>query len=110
MYCQKHDGRLPTLDNWNNDFINADPNSMKASFVKELERFAFNENLAGLQLDQISGGIVLLFEAERGENQVGNEHTITADYHYGKGSLVLFADMHVEFVKVEDFGKLRWKP
>jgi hypothetical protein len=110
MYCQKHNGRLPQLDNWNSEFINTDSNSMKAPLVRELERFAFNKNLAGLQLDQKFNGVVLLFEAERGENRVGNEYTITANHHYGKGSLVLFADMHIEFVKSEDFDKLRWKP
>ena len=109
-YCQEHDGRLPELNNWNSDFINTDPNSMKTPLVRELERFAFNENLAGLQLDQIPNGVVLLFEAERGENRVGSESSITAYHHYGKGSIVMFADLRVEFVKAEDFDKLRWKP
>ncbi len=109
-YCQKHDGRLPALDNWNSDFINTDPDSMNVLLVSDLDRFAFNENLAGLQLDQIPGGVVLLFEAERGENRVGSESSITAYHHYGKGSIVMFADLRVEFVKAEDFDKLRWKP
>ena len=109
-YCQKHDGRLPRLDNWSRDFINTDPDSIRGLLPRELERFAFNENLAELQLDQIPGDVILLFEAERGENRVGNESAITAYHHYEKGSIVMFADLRVEFVKSEDFDKLRWKP
>ena len=109
-YCQQHDGRLSLLDNWGEEFINTDPESIRGLMPRELDRFAFNENLAESQLDQIPEGVVLLFEAERGENRVGNESSITARHHYGKGSIVMFADLRVEFVKTEDIGKLQWKP
>ena len=41
-------------------------------------------------------------------NQVGGPEDLTIDNHEGRGCNVLFGDGHVEFVKAEDIGKLRW--
>ncbi len=41
-------------------------------------------------------------------NQVGGPEDVTFDNHEGFGCNVLFCDGHVDFVKAEDIGKLRW--
>ncbi|MDO8303747.1 MAG: DUF4190 domain-containing protein, partial [Sedimentisphaerales bacterium] len=41
-------------------------------------------------------------------NQAGGAEMLTAEHHKGKGSNILFGDMHVEFVEKERFGLLRW--
>jgi prepilin-type processing-associated H-X9-DG protein len=43
-------------------------------------------------------------------NQFGGPEILTASHHRGKGANILFADGHVEFVPVEKFPTLRWKP
>ena len=41
-------------------------------------------------------------------NQVGGPEDLTVDNHDGKGCNVLFGDGHVDWIKAEDIGKLRW--
>lgn len=42
-------------------------------------------------------------------NQVGGPEILTTENHDGKGCNVLFNDMHVNFVKTEELGRLKWK-
>jgi prepilin-type processing-associated H-X9-DG protein/prepilin-type N-terminal cleavage/methylation domain-containing protein len=53
--------------------------------------------------------VVLLFSTKGGWNQSGGPELLTFDNHRGRGANVLFNDGHVEFVKPEDAGKLKWK-
>jgi prepilin-type processing-associated H-X9-DG protein len=52
---------------------------------------------------------VLFFESKPGWNQSGGPDLLAIENHYKKGSNVAFCDGHVEFVKPEDIGKLKWK-
>lgn len=42
-------------------------------------------------------------------NQIGGPEILTTENHEGKGCNVLFNDYHVEFVKTERLGELRWR-
>jgi len=53
--------------------------------------------------------MVLLFETKDGWNQFGGPEILTLENHNGKGCNVLFNDRHVEFVKIEQLGQLKWK-
>ncbi|HEW79316.1 MAG TPA: hypothetical protein ENH34_05055 [Phycisphaerales bacterium] len=78
--------------------------------LKRRSRYAFNKNLAGKHLAEIPNDIVLFFETEQEEDPVGNSESITGKNHYDRGCVVLFGDLHLEFVKTEDFNDLRWQP
>ncbi|MEN6423930.1 MAG: hypothetical protein ABFE13_01100 [Phycisphaerales bacterium] len=58
---------------------------------------------------RIGREVVLLFESKPGWNQSGGPELLTTDNHRGEGCSVLFADLHVEFVKTVDLSKLKWK-
>ena len=53
--------------------------------------------------------MVLLFETKGGWNQFGGSELLTTENHGGKGCNVLFNDGHVEFVRPERLGELKWK-
>jgi prepilin-type processing-associated H-X9-DG protein len=52
---------------------------------------------------------VLLFETKGGWNQSGGPELMTFENHDGKGCNVLFNDGHIEFIKPDEVGKLKWK-
>jgi len=53
--------------------------------------------------------VVLLFETKGGWNQFGGPEILTFENHEGKGCNVWSNDFHVEFVKLERLGELKWK-
>ena len=71
---------------------------------------AVNSNLDGKRLAELPDDVVLLFGTKITPNPVGDHTLLTPANYDGKGAVVLFADLHVEFVKTGDFGELRWKP
>ncbi|MHC4462325.1 MAG: hypothetical protein ACYS6W_02645 [Planctomycetota bacterium] len=56
-----------------------------------------------------SPDMVLLFETEGGWNLYGGPEMLTTENHKPKGCNVLFNDLHVEFVKTERLGELKWE-
>jgi len=115
-YSQEHDGQFPPLTNWCDVLVDFDPNVSDSLSIfrfeirKGLSRYALNENLTGMRLPHISNDVVLLFETSPGKNPVGGRDLITAEQHYGRGCIVLFGDLHLGFVRAEDFNDLRWEP
>jgi hypothetical protein len=71
--------------------------------------FAMNPLAAGNGVPR-DPNLVLAFETGPGWNQVAGPEALTADHHEGDGASILFQDMHVCFVKTQEFAKLRWKP
>ncbi|NIP28723.1 MAG: DUF4190 domain-containing protein [Phycisphaerae bacterium] len=70
--------------------------------------YAMNKNVWNFSRGDTPPDMVVLFETHPGWNQVGGPEILTTDNHQGEGCNVLFADNHVEFVKTEDIGKLKW--
>jgi prepilin-type processing-associated H-X9-DG protein len=66
--------------------------------------YALNPNAGPRQ----ARDVVLLFESKPGWNQSGGPGLLTTENHQGKGCSIVFADLHVEFVKTEDLGRLKW--
>jgi len=52
--------------------------------------------------------VVLLFETKGGWNQFGGPKLLTVENHEGKGCIILFNDSHVDFIKTENLGELKW--
>ena len=80
------------------------------SELKVWSRYALNSNLTGMRLADIPNDVVLIFETEPVKHPSGGADSITSQHHYGKGAVVLFADLHIEFIKTKDFNDLRWEP
>jgi hypothetical protein len=76
------------------------------------------QNLTGITLYLKNGKFVLnskllnkkLSQLPDDKGNIGDPNDISTWWHYGRGSLMVFGDGRVEFVKTEDFNKLRWKP
>jgi hypothetical protein len=115
-YTEEHNGRNPQAIKWCDELIAFDANSsneMRKGRVKNdegLSDFALNANLSEQKLAEVSKNAVLLFGTKLAKNPVGGVELINAEDHPLKGCFVLFGDMHVEFVRAEDFNNLRWKP
>jgi prepilin-type processing-associated H-X9-DG protein len=113
IYADDYDDKYPTPDKWCDlliEYCEVDPISFHCKGAEEGPcNYALNENVVELGIST-QPDIVLLFETYPGWNQVGGPEILTTDNHQGDGCNVSFVDGHVEFVKAEDIGKLKWKP
>jgi hypothetical protein len=101
----RNDKDLVFTQNWREQFL--EPNS-----IRDIrDHFVSNSELLDRKLSQIPDNVVVIFESDvpRG-NVVGGPNDISTWWHYGKGSLMVFGDGRVEFVKKENFKDLRWQP
>jgi hypothetical protein len=73
-------------------------------------KFVLNSNLMNKKLSQIADDTVVTFESNipYDKDNIGGPNDISTWWHYGRGSLMVFGDGHVEFVKTEDFNNLHW--
>lgn len=110
--------QLPEANNWCDALIKFNSSLSPNDFVNDrtsnvfegMSDYAFNANLSELKLEELPKDTVLLFETPLGKNPAGGPELMSMDNHPIKGCFVLFADMHIEFVRAEDFNDLRWKP
>ncbi len=103
------DGPYPTADKWC-DILIEDMDVTGKDFKcpanrKERCSYAINPNVSPVSNPRL----VLLFETKGGWNQFGGPELVTFENHEGKGCNILFNDLHVEFVKPERLGELKWK-
>jgi hypothetical protein len=105
LRLSKNDKNLVFTQDWMGQFL--EPISIRD--IKD--DFVLNSKLLDKKLSQIPDNIVVIFECDvpRG-NVVGGPNDISTWWHYGKGSLIVFGDGRVEFVKKENFKDLRWQP
>jgi prepilin-type processing-associated H-X9-DG protein len=108
LYAEKNDSKYPATEKWcdlliEDGFITAKSLRCPAPWTGRCH-YALNPNC----WLKSSPDTILLFETESGWNQSGGPESLTFDNHGGKGANVLFNDGHVEFVKPEDAGKLKW--
>jgi hypothetical protein len=115
-YGIEYSGQLPHKTNWCDELITFDSNTsdeLRKGWVKNdegLSEFAFNANLSNMKRAELPKDVVLLFETKLAKNPAGGAELITSENHPLKGCFVLFGDMHIAFVRAEDFNSLRWKP
>jgi prepilin-type processing-associated H-X9-DG protein len=116
QYSQAHDGSLPDALIWFDVLKDVEPTTSLYFATgphldpNEGSSYALNRNLTGFRFTDIPKNTVLLFETNFASNPAGGPELISTEHHAGKGCVVLFADLHVEFVQAEDFNDLRWKP
>jgi len=117
QYARKHDGHLPPPVNWCDALAQFDSKAARHLSYPAVEQgssglsaLALNANIVNKRLADVPSDVVLLFGTKPSQNPVGGYPLLTADEHEGKGDVVLFADLHVEFVQTADFNKLRWEP
>jgi hypothetical protein len=103
------DGPYPTADKWC-DILIEDMDVTEKDFRcpanrKERCSYAINPNVS----PHSNPRLVLLFETKGGWNKFGGPELLTTENHKGEGCNILFNDLHVEFVKPERLGELKWK-
>ncbi len=114
IYADDYNGMYPTPEKWCDllvSFSGVEPKQFicRGSDSKIGESsYCLNKNIAGKKFSEISPDTVLLFETKEGWNQVGGPEILTLENHKGEGCNFLFNDGHVEFVKAERLGELKW--
>ena len=114
IYAGDYDEVYPTADKWcdlliEQTSVNRHQGITKKDFkcpanTKARCSYAINPNVS----PRSNPRLVLLFETKGGWNQFGGAELLSAENHKGKGCNVLFCDLHVEFIKAEGFGQLKW--
>ena len=115
-YSEEHNSQLPSSSNWCDTLF--EKSEFYSNFLRNppvetnepLSNYAFNANLSGLKLAKLPKNTVLLFETPLAKNPAGGPELMSTNNHPEKGCFVLFTDMHIAFVRAEDFNNLRWKP
>ena len=112
LYTHDYEGKFPMGDKWC-DLLKPYAES-EYEFYCPLSQgqtvsYGFNKNLEGRNWENNVDDTVMLFEIEGGRNISGGSELLYIMRHEGKGCTVAFVDGHVEFVKSEELGKLRWK-
>ena len=109
VYANAFEGKYPTCDQWCDLLIQHAEANQKQFLCRAAGRgpchYAINPNCE----PNSSRDVVLLFETKAGWNQFGGPELLTTENHRGEGCTVLFNDGHVEFVKAERLGQLKWK-
>lgn len=111
-YSHDYDG-FPTGDKWC-DLLIDDADANEISFKcpnsdKETFCYGFNSNLLEeTKHEGITPDMVMMFEIEGGKNVSGGPELLYTLRHNGEGCTIAFVDGHAEFVRTEDFDKLKW--
>ncbi|MDT8302042.1 MAG: hypothetical protein RQ760_11205 [Sedimentisphaerales bacterium] len=109
MYAQDNSNSYPTPEKWCDLVVNKFDDVNDKYFCcpggKEgIYSYAINPNCEPNSPEDI----ILLFETKGGWNQVGGPELLTLENHKGKGCNVVFGDLHIEYVKAERIGELKW--
>jgi len=114
-YAAEHEGHLPPSANWCEALASFDPNAARhLTYPLRGEStgsstLGLNADLDGRRLSELPECVVLLFGTRLASNPVGDHSLLTTEHYDGKGTIVLFGDLHIEFVKTSDLGELRWR-
>jgi len=111
VYANDYDGKFPTPSNWC-DLLIEHADMCEGTFRCKGAcdgpcNYAMNANVEKLGAD-CPADIVLLFETTPGWNQAGGREILSTENHEGKGCNVVFVDTHVEFIRTEYLGDLKW--
>jgi hypothetical protein len=112
LYSENHNYTYPTPEHWC-DLLAQRKDVYKKFFVCPTALYKGDKGPCHYSLNpncepNSPKDTVLLFETKGGWNQHGGLELLTFDNHRN-GCWIAFNDGHVEFIKPEDIGKLRWK-
>ncbi len=109
VYYNDHDDNFPTNSKWCDLLVKQEEAITRFLRCRGASEGPCNYAMNKEKLDMsVPPDIVVLFETHPGWNQSGGPEILTTNYHQGEGCNVLFADLHVEFVKTEYLGDLKW--
>ena len=112
IYANDYDDSFPTANQWCDLLISEADVSEKSFYCKEQPdgsfSYGFNKNLDGLKISDVGQNTVMIFESDGDRNATGGPEMLAAERHEGRGCNIVFVDGHVEFVRTEDFGNLKW--
>jgi prepilin-type processing-associated H-X9-DG protein len=72
--------------------------------------YAFNAQLAGMEVGKVAPEVVMIFEANGGWNLSGGEELVLTQPRHRRVIVVGFADGHVEQVTASRLSQLQWNP
>jgi len=106
----KNDKDLVFIQHWPDKFLKL--NSTDTMLFLKNGHFVLNSNLLDKKISQLSDNVVVIFESNipYKKANIGGPNDISTWWHYGLGSLIVFGDGRIEFVKKENFKNLRWQP
>ena len=118
FYASQHNGHLPSGANWCDAIKSHVPTDSDYHCPRtELSQrcgYAFNEKLAGKDLERVPGETVLFFEADAGWNASGGRELMISSprhrAHRRPVYIIGFADGSVEEVDASRLDTLRWDP
>jgi prepilin-type processing-associated H-X9-DG protein len=109
MYANSNEGKYPTADKWCDLLLERNLLTEKQFICRNAGEgkchYAMNPNCG----PNSPSDMVLLFESRAGWNQSGGPELLAPENHGDKGCNILFNDGHVDFVKKEELGKLKWR-
>mgnify|MGYP000914784347 CR=1 FL=1 len=113
VYAKDHGQRYPPPERWCDTVVSVfgpkTQDIQKLFRCPEVRRGPCDYTMNPHATPHSSHDVVLLFESRPGWNQSGGPALLTTENHRREGCNVLFADLHVEFVKTGYLATLRWK-
>ena len=120
LYAENHEEHFPAATNWcdalkeyvgNNTVVYKCPAANSSGGCD----YAYNSQVAGLDIKNVNPLTVLFFESKEGWNLSGGQEILLSQpRHRGRGRLrvisVTFADGHAEEVTLDRIPLLRWEP
>lgn len=115
-YAAENNDQYPPLENWQEilvesgyleEFALTSPRA-----PKDGNAFALNAALEGMKYADVQepDRLVVAFEVEPGSVQVGGIDDVAPEHYKIHGTMILFADGHVESVHTDELASLRWDP
>lgn len=114
IYANSHGDHFPAANNWCDALKDDLGNNLKvykcpADQTNENSDYAYNAQVAGLDVKNVNPQTVLFFESQPGWNLSGGSEMLLSQPRHRTIS-VAFADGHVEQVSVSRLAELRWEP
>lgn len=112
-YAEDHNGVYPPAERWCDILAGAfapeHRDTRKVLRCPQVEEGPCNYAMNPHADQRKAADVVLLFESKPGWNQSGGPELLTTENHRGEGCNVLFTDMHIEFFKTKELGRLKWR-
>jgi prepilin-type processing-associated H-X9-DG protein len=120
MYAANHEEHFPAATNWCDvlkEYVGDNAKVYKCVTANSQEAcdYAYNAQVAGLEINKVNPQTVLFFESSGGWNLSGGPEMLVTPPRHGTGPQhgsinVTFADGHVEQVRLSRIAQLRWEP